>query len=343
MRKNPRIKSDNDLISASLEGDEIYYSAPGKTEDDIRSTLGNCEIIADSLGEIERISRIAGKNMVDIGIRINPDFSMDGHGGGPSKFGVDEEELLSFMKSSIPENIRIHGIHVHVKSQELDGKKLAAYYRHLLALAGKVESVMGHGLDYINMGSGMGIAYSMDEKEIDMESLGKEMAGPLASFRRNHPGTKLLIETGRYVASQAGIYVTHVADRKVSRGKTYIILRNTMNGFIRPSLAGLVERYSGKNPSACEPLFSGIHAFSIEVPYQDRAKETVTLTGNLCTAADVIAENIEIPKLHRGDIVIIHNAGAYGAVLSPMQFSSQKMPDIYFLHEDGTISKSFAG
>ena len=196
MRKNPRIKSDNDLISASLEGDEIYYSAPGKTEDDIRSTLGNCEIIADSLGEIERISRIAGENMVDIGIRINPDFSMDGHGGGPSKFGVDEEELLSFMKSSIPENIRIHGIHIHVKSQELDGMKLAAYYRHLLALAGKVESVMGHGLDYINMGSGMEIAYSMDEKEIDMESLGKEMAGPLASFRRNHPGTKLLIETG---------------------------------------------------------------------------------------------------------------------------------------------------
>lgn len=68
--------------------------------------------------------------------------------------------------------------------------------------------------------------------------------------------------------------------------------------------------------------------------------EKVTLVGNLCTSSDVVAEDIEMPYVEPGDTVIITNAGAYGAVLSPMQFSSQDKPEEFFVSVEGIVSRS---
>ena len=141
---------------------------------------------------------------------------------------------------------------------------------------------------------------------------------------------------------KSGIYVTKVMDRKVSCGKTYLILKNTLNGFIRPSLARLVCSYGGAAngcPAPGEPRFTGGAASEIRTLKEDGAeKETVTLVGNVCTAADVAAENVTMPRLDVGDVVIFTNAGSYGAVLSPAQFSSQERPAEVFLRESGEVA-----
>ena len=176
----------------------------------------------------------------------------------------------------------------------------------------------------MNLGSGIGIPYNLSEKPLDLDALAKGLAPQEEAFAKAMPQTKVLIETGRYAVGQAGVYLTRVLDRKESHGKTFLILSNTLNGFIRPSLGQLVQNYSpNPEPAACEPLYSEAGAFQFfTLREKPGALETVTLVGNLCTAADVVAEDLELPRLEIGDVVGITNAGAYGRVLSPDQFAS---------------------
>lgn len=325
-----------------LPKDDIYYSAPGKTRKDIEGVLGKSIIIADSINEIKLIDNIAHERgeVYEIGIRLNPDFTFYSETGTPSKFGIDETQAVDFINSGQCRNVRICGIHVHLRSQELNPTVLERYYEKMIGLAERFSRICGP-LKYVNMGSGMGIQYSKANTPLNVPKLAEAVNNKLLEFQKTYPDTLLIIETGRYVVGESGMYVTTVLDRKVSQGKTFVILKNTLNGFARPSLERLVVHYSpDENPSGCEPLYSCKNAFDFLTLKEEPCEtEKVTLVGNLCTSSDVVAEGIEMPRLEAGDTVIITNAGAYGAVLSPMQFSSQDKPDEYFLSEEEILSK----
>ena len=330
----------NEVLSAreaGLPAEKIYYSAPGKSLWDLEHAWGKCVLIADCLGEVHRISAIAADRgeQAEIGLRLNPDFTFRGDGGAASKFGVDEEQALAFLQNGGARNVRITGLHVHVQSQELSAETLAGYYRRLLAMARKFETVCGK-LDYVNMGSGMGVPFGASDRELDVERLSALAMPELEAFQAAFPDTRLIIETGRYVTCQSGVYVTTVADRKDSRGKTYVILKNTLNGFLRPAVASMAAR-SGLNPPVLEPLFTTTDAFQIHALKEEPPTERVTLAGNLCTGTDVIAEDILMPHLEPGDAVWINNAGSYAASFSPMQFASQEKPEELFLTTAGEV------
>lgn len=140
-----------------VDKNDIYFSAPGKTRSDIENTVDKSIIVADSLHEITLIDELARQRgvVVDIGMRINPDFSFNSNEGLPSKFGIDEDKAIEFIRNGSTPNIKVTGIHVHLKSQELNPHVLANYYEHMLQLADKFESYCGR-LEFINMGSGMG-------------------------------------------------------------------------------------------------------------------------------------------------------------------------------------------
>lgn len=321
-----------------LSCEKIYYSAPGKTDDDIRRTFTEAVIIADSTSEIYRIRKIAEerKIKIKIGIRVNPNFSFDGERGLPSKFGIDEEKALEFVQIFSDPNVKIAGVHIHLKSQELNAHSLAEYYKKTLRFADKFGSILKRPLEFVNMGSGLGVSYSNSDKPLDTEILGKLAAEYVNEFHRKYPLTKILIETGRYVVGKCGVYVTKVLDKKISRGKTYLILKNTLNGFIRLPLARLFE---GSIP--CEPLYTCEDAFEFLTLKNCVEKECVTLAGNLCTSADIIAEDIFLPPLEIGDVIIITNAGAYGAALSPMQFSAHERAAEFFVDGMGKLYPIF--
>lgn len=107
-------------LAAGLSKENIYYSAPGKSIEDIRNTIEASVLIADSIDEVKRIQRVAEEMniAVEIGLRINPDFSFDGDEGIPSKFGIDEEQAITFIKDADFSNIKITGLHVHLRCQE---------------------------------------------------------------------------------------------------------------------------------------------------------------------------------------------------------------------------------
>lgn len=328
-------------IQNGISKSNIQYSAPGKTLQNIKDTLGSAVIIADSLNEIALIQQAAAeKNIVAcIGIRINPSFSFSGGNAMPSKFGVDEKQLFDQLPSLQNfSNIRIIGLHIHLRSQELNSDILENYYTNIFALTERFQILSEHPLEFVNMGSGIGIPYSPQDVPLDIALLGSATTTLISKMQARFPVLQVYIETGRYVVGKAGVYFTKVLDKKISCGKCFVILNNTLNGFIRPSLAQLVSYYSKQeSPVGSEPLFTSKNAFEVIALTDTNDVETVTLTGNLCTATDVVASDITLPKLKIGDVIAITNAGSYAAVLSPMQFSSQVPPAELFLTKDTQI------
>ncbi|MGP1411856.1 MAG: diaminopimelate decarboxylase family protein [Peptoanaerobacter stomatis] len=333
----------NEVLISKEKGvskENIYYSAPGKNRKSIEQSIDIAVIIADSLSEIELIDEIARNKgiVVNIGVRINPDFSFTGDFGGSSKFGIDEEQFIEKVPSlKEKKNIKITGIHAHVKSQELEKNNLVNYYKRMFKLSEKIQNVLGYELDFINLGSGIGITYSPDDVEIDIESLAKETVGIIKSYKEKFKNTRIFIETGRYLVGKNGIYATKVLDKKLSRKKKYVILSNTLNGFVRPSMSKTVMKYASSSPMPYEPFFTCEDAFQFKALTDRSDIETVNLVGNLCTAIDVIAEDINLPVLEKDDVIVITNAGAYASVLTPMQFSSQEKPPELFLNTKNEV------
>ena len=321
---------------AGLPEEAILYSAPAKTRKDLEGALGKAIIIADSLSELEKLQDIcAAKNMVvPIGVRINPDFTLTADHGAAGKFGIDEEALFAqagWINSL--KNLRIKGIHVHVKSQELDGKLLANYYENVFRLAMRFEEAFKTSLLFINFGSGIGTTYSPADKPVSVQALGKTFQLISQRYASRFAHARLLIETGRYITNDCGLYATKVLDKKQSRGKTFVLLKNTLNGCIRPALAEMMAQ----DAPSWEPLYTKKDAFEIIALSDSPDKETVTLAGNLCTATDIIATDITLPVLHEDDVIVITHVGSYTAVLSPMQFASQEKPGQYLLRVDKSI------
>lgn len=324
-----------------ISSDKIQYSAPGKTIHDIEASMGISTIIADSLDEVMRIQEIAKKKgiIVEIGIRINPNFTFYGGSGVPSKFGIDEQQVFE----AIPnwkklDSIKIVGIHVHSRSQELNSIILEKYYENIFCLAAAFQKAMNIKLKFVNMGSGLGIPYVSDDVPLDTVYLGKAVKKLISAFRVKLPDARIFIETGRYAVGKSGVYVTKVLDKKSSYGKIFVILNNTLNGFVRPSLAQLVLSYSAdKSPVGSEPLFTSKNAFEFIALTGETEQEIVTLVGNLCTATDIMAKDILIPKLKCGDVIVVTNGGSYAAAISPMQFCSLVSPAQLFLTRNGEV------
>ena len=322
-----------------LKKHDIYYSAPGKNLYDIDAALEHCVIIADSVNEVDRIQTAAERHgiVAEIGIRINPNFTFDGDVGFANKFGIDEDTVFAMLDTwKSYKNIKITGIHVHSRSQELNGKLIADYYGRMFVLAERFQTALGEKLAFVNMGSGIGIPYAEDDKPVDLKTLGSAMTELVKANRKKLPEAQIFIETGRYLVGKSGVYVTHVLDKKVSHGKTFVLLSNTLNGFVRPSVAQMVESYTDEaKPANSEPMYTGRGAFGFVPLTETTETEVVTVTGNLCTGTDVIAKNVELPKLECGDVFVITNAGSYAAVLSPMQFASLTPPAQIFLGKAG--------
>ncbi len=318
---------------------KIQYSAPGKSMYDIEEAIEVSTLVADSLGEVLRINEVAkSKGLVaEIGVRINPNFTFYGDEGMAAKFGIDEEQAVAAVGEWLAlSNVKIVGLHVHSKSQELDGGVLLGYYEKMFKLAEKFQGLFGYELEFLNMGSGIGINYEVADAPLDLVELGAKVGAMVADFGVKFPKMQVYIETGRYVVGKSGVYCTKVLDKKVSHGKTFVILANTLNGFVRPSLGKMVTSYKA-DAIPCEPLYTSATAFQFVALVENDQFEVVNLVGNLCTGADIIASDVQLPTLEVGDVVVMSNAGSYAAVLSPMQFSSQIPPAQLFLTVGGEV------
>ena len=316
-----------------LVREKIFYSAPGKSMEDLRSSYQDSVIVADSISEIERLKYLAKivNEQIEIGVRINPNFNYEKDEGLPSRFGIDENEAISYLEKLDELYVKVVGIHTQIKNQELDCSKINRYYKKVFQLAEKIENALGRRLDFIDIGSGIGIPYADGDRDVNIQWLGSEMEERISNFKITHPKIRVLMTLGRFVVGKCGSYVTHVIDKKVSRGKTFVILQDCLNGFLRSAFYTLAKKYFP------ESVLAKVNTFEISTLAASEGLEKITLAGNSCVQEDLVAEEIEMPKLNIGDAVIFSNAGGYASVFSPMQFSQKKMPVQFFFTVDGEV------
>ena len=117
-----------------------------------------------------------------------------------------------------------------------------------------------------------------------------------------------MLELGRYLVGEAGVYVTRVLDRKVSRGKVFLVTDGGLNHHL--SASGNFGQVIRKN----YPVAIGNRM------HDDAAQEESTIVGPLCTPLDLLGDRMTLPAAQEGDLVVVFQSGAYGASASPQAF-----------------------
>ena len=320
--------------------ENIFFSAAGKSDKALLTAWEHGYIIADSLGEVERIGALAASKGETraIGVRLNPDFSIDGGKGHASKFGIDEADLpkLKALLDTAP--VTLEGIHIHLKSQNLDADLLGRYYQNCWELAKRIRNELHCELKYINFGGGVGIAYDLSvESPLDFARL-RTYTDAIAAENAMGMRARLLIESGRFLTGHMGHYFLRVVDKKVSFGKTYVIVENCMNGFQKPAIAAMLRHAVGDGElTPQEPMFTAEYAFPITAYGDTNTIETVDIVGNLCCAQDVLKEDFTGPALSVGDLIEVGNAGSYACTLTAQRFSSHLSPEEILIDGEGNI------
>ena len=167
---------------------------------------------------------------------------------------------------------------------------------------------------YINLGGGFGIPYFEKDQPLDLSAVGENLAklvdGPLAS---ELPEATPLIELGRYIVGECGVYVTKIIDRKVSRGETYLVVDGGLHHQLAAS--GNFGQVIRRN----YPLVVGTRI-------DDTAEAAFTVVGCLCTPLDLLGDKVVLPDARVDDLIVIFQAGAYGLTASPTAFLGHPAP-----------------
>ena len=323
-------------LEAGCAPERMLFAGPGKSERELELALsqGIGEIHVESkieAGRIHLISRRIGRR-ARVSIRINPTGVAEGGamrmGGRAAPFGVDEETLDEVLDHilALPE-LDLCGIHLFTGTQILDAAVLLEQYRHGMALARRVATRLGRPLRTLDFGGGLGVPYFPHEQELDLETLqiGLKLLCAEADSDSQFAGTKFLVEPGRFLTAEAGVYVTRVSDVKVSRGKKFLIVDGGMNHNLAAS-GNLGQTIKRTYPIA---ILNKLTA---------PPEELVDIVGPLCTPLDTLARGITLPPVHIGDLVGIFQSGAYGRSASPLGFLSHPAPPELFLADDAEVA-----
>jgi diaminopimelate decarboxylase len=307
-------------LEAGCPAHRILFAGPGKSEAELELVLSQRigEIHMESLTEAKRIAAICRRlgRRTQVAVRINPAVEAEGGamrmGGRPAPFGMDEEILGQVLDTVLAlAELDVCGIHLFTGTQILDAATLCKQYRHGLELARRAVKWLGRPLRTLDFGGGLGIPYFAHEQELNLESLRKEL---LALSQEIHGDatfeeTQFLVEPGRFLTGEAGVYLTRISDIKTSRGKKFLIVDGGMNHHLAAS-GNLGQTIKRNYPIAI--------ANKLAAP----AEETVDIVGPLCTPLDTLARAIVLPRAEIGDLVAIFQSGAYGRSASPVGFLS---------------------
>jgi diaminopimelate decarboxylase len=311
-------------LEAGCDPAHILFAGPGKTESELELALarGIGQIHVESLTEAQRVSKISRRLGVraNVAVRVNPAGEAEGGamrmGGRPAPFGVDEEMLDSVLEAVLRDSaLQFRGIHLFAGTQILDAGTLVNQYRHGLDVARHAAKLTGSPLHTVDFGGGLGIPYFAHEKELDLGQLHSGLSSLFAEVDAEaiFEGTQFLLEPGRFLVGEAGIYVARVNDIKVSRGKKFLILDGGMNHHLAAS-GNLGQTIKRNYPVA---LLNRLGA---------PCEETVDVVGPLCTPLDTVARSVLLPHAEIGDLFGIFQSVAYGRSASPLGFLSHPAP-----------------
>jgi len=321
------------VIAAGGDTSKVIFSGLGKTEAEIERALqlGIYCFNIESGAELDRIDRIAQRlgKKAPISVRVNPDVNTDTHpyistGQKENKFGISYEQAIDiYRRAAILEGIKILGIDCHIGSQLTSVEPFLDATDRLLTLTDRLANE-GILLTHFDVGGGLGVTYGEEEPPHP-----SELIAMIRSRFANREMT-LLIEPGRTISANAGIFVTKVEYLKQTNHKNFAIIDGAMNDLLRPALYG---------------------AWQEIIPVNRRQGDGITydVVGPVCESSDFLGKE-RVLCIKAGDLLAVRSAGAYGFAMSSNYNTRPRSAEIMVDHDKSylvrpreTITELFAG
>ncbi len=303
-------------INTGMQRSEISFAGPGKNDTELKAAIAAGIVVnVESKNELSRIERIGQElNLTpNIAIRVNPDFELKASGmkmsGGPKQFGIDAEQLPELLADMANKAVNFEGFHIFSGSQNLKNEALIDAHNKTFALADTLASHLQVNFRFINIGGGFGIPYFPGDEPLDLQPVAENLERLLNEYT-TFKDKQIIIELGRYLVGEAGIYVSRIIDKKVSRDLTYLVTDGGLHHHL--SNSGNFGQVIRKNYP--------VRISRQQTSGSNNQTETVSIVGPLCTPLDTLADKMLLPKAEVGDLVIILQSGAYGRTASPENF-----------------------
>jgi diaminopimelate decarboxylase len=301
-------------LDAGAPPAEISFAGPGKRDAELRQAVAARVLVnVESMRELPVLGLASRQFGVParVAVRVNPDFELKGSGmkmgGGPKQFGIDVEELPAVFAGIVAEGLQFEGFHLFAGSQNLRAGAICEAQEKSYELALRLAALAPAPVKSLNLGGGFGIPYFPGEQSLDLAPIGDNLARISERAARDLPSAQIVIELGRYLVGEAGIYVARIVDRKVSRGQVFLVTDGGLHHHL--SASGNFGQVVRKN----YPVTIGNKADSVR-------RESASVVGPLCTPLDLLADRMDLPVADVGDLAVVFQSGAYGASASPQAF-----------------------
>ena len=301
-------------LDAGANPREISFAGPGKRRAELSQAVAAGILInIESFREVAELAAISHEAGCEarVAVRVNPDFELKSSGmkmgGGARQFGVDAEQVPDLLTEIGRYGLAFEGFHLFAGSQNLRPEAIAEAQIKSFELALRLAGSAPAPVRFLNLGGGFGIPYFPGEQHLELAPIGANLSGIVERAARELPAAELVIELGRYLVGEAGLYVTRILDRKTSRGQTFLVTDGGLHHHL--SASGNFGQVIRKN----YPVAIGNRMIPARL-------ETVSVVGPLCTPLDLLAERMELAEAQAGDLVVVHQSGAYGMTASPQAF-----------------------
>lgn len=307
-------------LDAGMDPHEISFAGPGKRPAELEQAVGaNITITLESATEMKRVTEIGERlgQTPRVAVRVNPDFELRTSGmkmsGGPKQFGIDAELVPDVLREIGERKLAFVGFHIFCGSQNLREDAICEAQSNTVDLALRLAEFAPAEPEFINIGGGFGIPYFPGDEPLPLERIGAELAEQIQRVDDAFDQTSVVLELGRYIVGEAGVYVCRVVDRKVSRGQVFLVTDGGLHHHLAAS--GNFGQVLRKN----YPVAVGNRINSEQTEKQ-------SVVGPLCTPLDLLGDKMELPRADVGDLIVVFQSGAYGLTASPIGFLGHPPP-----------------
>jgi diaminopimelate decarboxylase len=307
-------------LDAGVGPKKISFAGPGKSESELcQAVAAGILLNVESMREIRLLAQISDRLGVSarVAVRVNPDFELKSSGmkmgGGPKQFGVDAESVPEALAAIGKLGLAFEGFHIYSGSQNLRPDAICEAQTQGFELAVRLAAFAPSEVITLNLGGGFGIPYFPGDRPLDIGPIGDHLAQILQAAKSRLPSVEIVIELGRYLVGEAGVYVSRVVDRKVSRGEVFLIVDGGLHQHLAAS--GNFGQVVRKN-----------YPVAIGNRMNSSRREVASVVGPLCTPLDLLADRMELAVAEPGDLVVVFQSGAYGLTASPTAFLSHPVP-----------------
>jgi len=307
-------------LDTGMSAGNISFAGPGKSEREIGSAIAaGVTLNLESETELETAAKLGEKQGITprVAVRVNPDFELKSSGmkmgGGPKQFGIDAERVPNVLQRIGKLDLDFQGFHIFSGSQNLRPEAIIEAQEKTFELAYRLAGDAPSAVHKLNIGGGFGIPYFPGDEPLDIAPIGDRLNDLLEEKNSRLPEARVIVEFGRYLVGEAGVYVCKISDRKISREHVFLVTDGGMHHHLAAS--GNFGQFIRKN----YPILIGNKI-------ETTSTEIVSIVGPLCTPLDILADKMELPKAGVGDLVVALQSGAYGVSASPTAFLSHPSP-----------------